>query len=78
MCGATVELQFDHIQGARYQHNELSYLARMNRYKREHELGLLRLLCKPCNLKERKTNNNGQWIPTAHASLVPLTEAMPF
>ena len=78
MCGAVAGLQFDHIEGARYRHNELSYLARMNRYKREQELGLLRLLCGPCNLKERKANDNGQWIPTAHASLVPLTENLPY
>ena len=50
----------------------------MNRYKREHELGQLRLLCGPCNLAERKTNDNGAFIPTIHASLVPLTADIPF
>jgi hypothetical protein len=78
LCQTTDNLQFDHIEGALYQHNKMSYCARMIRYRREAELGLLRLLCKPCNLKERKANDNGQWIPTAHASLVSLTKDMPF
>jgi len=50
----------------------------MKRYEREAELGLLRLLCKPCNLAQRKTNDHGRFIPTIHASLVPLTAALPF
>jgi 5-methylcytosine-specific restriction endonuclease McrA len=40
LCGATWDLQFDHIRGARYQHNKLSYSARMKRYEREHARGL--------------------------------------
>ena len=71
-------LQFDHIGGAAYKRNRLSYSARMKRYEREAELGLLRLLCKPCNLAQRKTNDHGRFIPTIHASLVPLTAALPF
>ena len=77
-CGAVDNLQFDHIDGARWRHNELSYLARMNRYKREHELGLLRLLCGDCNRAERKQDDRGRFIPTAHASLVPLTADLPY
>lgn len=71
-------LQFDHIYGALYQHNRLSYSARMKRYEREAELGQLRLLCASCNLKERKRNDNGQCIPTMAAALVPLTEDLPY
>jgi hypothetical protein len=80
LCPETDEakLEFDHINGRNYNPNTLSYRARMNRYEREAELGLIRLLCGDCNKKERKTNDNGQHIRTEHASLVPLTAAMPF
>ena len=81
ICGATEDetrLQFDHVTGALYKHNQLSYSARMKRYEREQELGVLRLLCGPCNRAERKKNDNGQFIPTREAALVPLTADMPF
>lgn len=78
LCGTVEDLQFDHIYGARYRHNELSYCARMIRYRRESELGQLRLLCGTCNLKERKKNDHGQFIPTSQAALVPLTADLPF
>ena len=71
-------LEFDHIHGARFRHNQLSYSARMKRYEREVELGQIRLLCAPCNKAERRTNDNGQYIRTAHASLVPLTPDLPY
>ena len=79
-CGATDldALEFDHIHGVRYRHNEMSYLARMIRYRREDELEQIRVLCGPCNRSERKTNDNGQFIPTIKAALVPLTTDLPF
>lgn len=57
-------LEFDHIHGRDYVVNQLSSSARMARYKREAEQGLLRLLCADCNLAVRKTNDNGQFIPS--------------
>ena len=67
------KLEFDHIFGRAYNPSELSYGARMKRYEREAELKQLRLLCGPCNLAERKRNDNGAHIRTEHAALVPLT-----
>ncbi|MDE2103428.1 MAG: hypothetical protein KGL39_39670 [Patescibacteria group bacterium] len=80
LCNETdpTKLQFDHINGRAYNPNQLSYGARLKRYEREAELNLLRLLCESCNLAERKVNDNGQYIRTEHASLVPLTPDMPF
>lgn len=69
-------LEFDHIHGRDYVANKLSSVARMARYKREAKAGELRLLCKDCNLKARKTNDNGQFVPTA--ADVPLTANIPF
>lgn len=71
-------LEFDHINGRHYVVSKLSYSARMKRYEREAELNLIRLLCKDCNLAERKKNDNGQFIPTAAAALVPLTPDIPY
>jgi 5-methylcytosine-specific restriction endonuclease McrA len=53
------KLQFDHIHGRDYNPNNLSYSARLARYKREAQQDKLRLLCEPCNLKERKRHENG-------------------
>lgn len=69
-------LEFDHIHGRDYKVHELSFSARMARYKREAEDGLLRLLCGPCNLAERKTNDAGQHVATI--SHIPKTADMPF
>jgi 5-methylcytosine-specific restriction endonuclease McrA len=77
-CDDPDELEFDHIHGVQYQHNRLSYSARMKRYEREAALDQLRLLCGPCNRAERKKNDNGEFIATRHHSLVPLTKEMPF
>ena len=65
-CGATDldALEFDHIHGVGY--------------RREDELEQIRVLCGPCNRSERKTNDNGQFIPTMKAALVPLTTDLPF
>lgn len=70
------ELEFDHVHGRDYEPRKLSYSARMARYRREAAQGLLRLLCKACNLAVRKRNDNGQCVPTAFD--VPLTQDIPF
>lgn len=66
LCGATEGLQFDHINGRDYNPNQLSYSARMARYKREAAAGELRLLCEPHNLAERKKHENGSFCRTEH------------
>ena len=82
LCGETDQdkLQFDHIRGAHFVHNRLSYSARMKRYEREHELGLIRLLCGDCNRAERRRDDSGRHIRTIEAvnGLIPLTPDMPF
>ena len=74
------KLQFDHIHGAHYVHNRLSSSARMKRYEREAELGLIRLLCGPCNLAERRRDDNGRCLRTINhtGGIIPLTPYMPF
>lgn len=66
-CGEanTDKLEFDHINGRDYEPCKLSSSSRMARYKREAERGELRLLCGDCNKAVRKTNDNGQFVPTA-------------
>lgn len=59
------KLEFDHINGRNYEPRKLSYKMRMIRYRREAAKGELRLLCGDCNRRERKTNDNGQYVPTA-------------
>lgn len=78
LCGEDDEekLQFDHKFGRDYVPNKLSYRHRMTVYKREEAKGLIRVLCEDCNLKVRKKNDNGQFVPTA--ADVPLTENIPF
>ena len=72
-CGEANEekLEFDHIHGRDYYPRDLSYLQRLNRYAQEAEAGLIRLLCKECNLAVRKTADNGRHIPTN--AVVPRT-----
>ena len=64
-------LQFDHINGRDYEPNKLSYRQRMTRYRREVTEGKLAVVCGDCNLKRRKRNAAGKFIPTACD--VPLT-----
>lgn len=78
LCGSVEDLEFDHKHGREYNPRDLSYSARMKRYERETELGLIRLLCRKCNLKARHTDDNGHHIRTEHAGLVPLTKNLPF
>ena len=76
LCSSTTSLQFDHIHGRDYDAKALSYSARLARYKREAAAGLLRLLCETCNLAVRKTNDAGQFVPTA--SVIEKTANIPF
>ena len=80
LCGEDdpAALEFDHKHGRAYNANALSYCARMIRYRREAELKQLRLLCGPCNKSVRHKNDNGQFIRTNHAALVPLTADLPY
>jgi hypothetical protein len=77
-CGEDDEekLEFDHIHGRHYEPRKLSYRQRMIRYRREVERGELAVVCGDCNLKRRKTNDNGQHVPTICD--VPLTADIPF
>lgn len=52
-CGETKyeKLTFDHIFGKDWEATGLSTDQRMCRYKKEHKLGLLQLLCLSCNSK---------------------------
>lgn len=76
-CGETAydKLQFDHINGRDWDPKSKSFSARMSKYKREAAAGILRLLCEPCNLKARKSNDAGQWVPTN--SVIERTTEMP-
>jgi hypothetical protein len=78
LCGENnpEKLEFDHKDGRDYEANKLSYSARLARYKREFEAGLLRLLCSDCNLSERKKNDNGAFVPTT--SVIERTIEIPF
>ena len=72
------KLEFDHIFGRDYDPRTLSYSARLKRYERESELGLLRLACGDCNKAVRVANDNGQWVRTEHADQVERTDDIPF
>jgi 5-methylcytosine-specific restriction endonuclease McrA len=68
------KLEFDHLYGRPYNPNQLSLLARINRYMREAELGLLRLLCGDCNRAVRVRGENGAYVRTEHADQVQRTQ----
>ena len=69
-------LQFDHIHGRDWDVRKKSYSARMAKYKQEVEMNQLRLLCEPCNLRQRKRNDNGLCVPTA--AKIERTGDIPF
>jgi hypothetical protein len=78
LCGEEdrEKLEFDHRFGRGYVPSKLSYRGRMIRYREEAAKGLIRVLCGPCNLKERKTNDAGQHVPAA--SVLPKTVDLPY
>ena len=82
LCGEDEpeKLVFDHKKGRNYELHKLSSTARMTRYLREAQAGLGRLLCERCNLKERRRNDNGAFVPTAADvnGEVPHTDRIPF
>lgn len=77
-CADPDALEFDHIDGRDWTVNRLSYSARLAKYQREAEDGLLRLLCGPCNRAVRVVNDNGKWVPTSARKELPRTAEIPF
>jgi len=69
-CGATENLEFDHINGRSYDPNKLSYCQRLIRYTKEAARGELRILCGTCNLAARKKHENGSFCRTEHEPVV--------
>lgn len=49
-CGSTDHLEIDHPYGRDWVPRRLTHYARIRRYIREAQEGLVRLLCKDCNL----------------------------
>jgi hypothetical protein len=70
------KLEFDHKNGRDYDVSKLSSTARLARYAREAEKGEGRLLCGPCNLRERKRDDNGNCVPTI--AVIEKTGEIPF
>lgn len=52
-CGETMPLQIDHPYGRDWTPRALSSYQRWRRYEKEHEEGLIRLLCEDCNKRIR-------------------------
>jgi len=75
LCPSSDDLQFDHRDGSDWVLNKLSYLARMNLYKREVEENKIRLLCGTCNRAVRVPGEKG-WQRTAYAGIP--SERIPF
>jgi 5-methylcytosine-specific restriction endonuclease McrA len=71
------KLEFDHVNGRDYVVSELSFSARLARYRREAEAKELRLLCGACNLGQRKKDDNGHRF-VATAARIERTDKMPF
>lgn len=64
VCQSTYQLEIDHPWGRSYKPHRLASYNRWLRYRREHEAGLVRLLCKDCNSRIRP-------MPRLPASLLP-------
>lgn len=75
-CGTVEGLEFEHPQGRDWVVNMFSSSARMARYQREADAGLLSLLCGACNKAKRKRNDNEKFVPTN--SNPPITDNIPF
>ena len=52
-CQSTSQLEIDHPWGRDWNIRKLSLYNRWLRYRREHQQGLVRLLCKDCNERIR-------------------------
>lgn len=63
------KLQFDHPNGRDWEPSKLSYSARMKRYEREVNENKVRLLCEPCNLRNRAQHPDGTFYPTANRTV---------
>lgn len=68
------KLEFDHCYGRAYTPSKLSYCQRLIKYRRESELGLIRLLCAECNKAARIRGENGAHVRTEHADQVQRTQ----
>lgn len=55
-CGATEEIEFDHIHGRDWEPRLHSQLQRLQVYAREIAAGKIQLLCGTCNLAKRDTD----------------------
>lgn len=65
-CAATDRLEVDHVDGRDWKPREHSSTARVARYWREYESGiLLRVLCKSCNCKKENKPGSGDPVPPA-------------
>jgi len=51
-CGTQWRLEFDHLQPRTWEPRRLSRWARMARYWREADAGLIQLLCRSCNARK--------------------------
>ncbi len=56
-CGATEDLEIDHIDGRTWDSKAYSQKGRVIRYWREFAEGLLQVLCGPCN----KQKGGSRW-----------------
>lgn len=56
-CGDDSDLQIDHPWGRDWTPREVSSYERWLRYAREHQQGLIRLLCRDCNNRIRPVKN---------------------
>jgi hypothetical protein len=52
-CRSTTQLEIDHPWGRDWVPRQVSSYQRWLRYRREHQQGLVRLLCKECNERIR-------------------------
>ena len=54
LCGRTWGLEFDHINGRDWSLTAVSSDHRICIYRREAKMGLLQILCRPCNSSKGK------------------------
>lgn len=56
-CGSKRKLEFDHINGRDWEPREIGSTSRILLYVREAAIGKLQLLCRPCNIHKRDTQD---------------------